>query len=459
MKHLSWFTALIVLSISLSTLPALQGQQTTPAAPPAPPSSVANNPSVMLLKQGHTDSVRSKAARDLGRQGDLSTIPALTEALGDTSSKVRREVVWALAQFHQKDALPPLIHATKDVDGDTRLAAIQALVSYYTGETPGSGVTGFMKRNVQRVKGHFEINTTKIDPGVTVDPQVITTLTDGLKDTRSNEASREAAKGLGILMAAPAVPELVAAAHSSDTDLAREALNSLGKILDRSAGPKLVDLVDSPNKDVKRDACVTVGILRANEALPKLQSVFESDPDQKDKIAAIQGLAFLGQKASVPLFITALSSPDKNERQAAAEGLARAADPQGLNELEKAVTVERDADAKLAIEFAITALGKPDYLSDMVTEMGSKTRGEVARSYLTELARNPAFLPKLYPFLQSQDAGARKRLCVVLMYSGDQTSMEPLDRLAHDPDSDVAAQAVRAKRAIRARMDAGPPKS
>ena len=100
-----------------------------------------------------------------------------------------------------------------------------------------------------------------------------------MKDTRSNEASREAAKGLGILMAKAAVPDLVAAAHSSDPDLAREALNSLSKIKDMDSGPKLVDLLDSPNKDVKRDACVTVGILRAKEALPKLQSIFQNDPD------------------------------------------------------------------------------------------------------------------------------------------------------------------------------------
>jgi hypothetical protein len=81
----------------------------------------------------------------------------------------------------------------------------------------------------------------------------------------------------------------------------------------------------------------------------------------------------------------------------------------------------------------------------------------VARSYLTELARNPAFLPKLYTYLQSPDATVRKRLCVVLMYSGDQGSLQQLDRLQQDPDSEVAAAAMRAKRAIRARVDAAAP--
>lgn len=454
MKNLFRFKALILVWLVFSSVPVLQGQEAKPATPPAQSSAVANNPSVMLLKQGHSDGVRAKAAADLGKEGDIATIPALSAALGDPSVKVRRQVVEALAQFHQLQVLPPLAHATKDMDADVRVLAIQALVSYYTGNPAGGGLTGFMKKNVARVRGHFEIDTTKIDPGITVDPVAITALIDSLKETRSNQAAREAAKGLGILVVASTVPDLVAAAHSSDTDLAREALNALSKIMDRSAGPKLIDLVDSPNKDVKRDACVTVGILRTNAALSKLQSVYESDPDLKDKVAAIQGMAFLGERGSAPLFTKALWNVDKNVRQAASEGLARVADPQSQDELEKVMTVEKDADVKLAIEFALAALGKQDDLNELVNEMDSKARGDVARSYLTELARSPAFLPKLYPYVQSPNVEVRKRLCDVLMYSGDQTSFEPLDRLSHDPSSDVAAQAVRAKRAIRARLDA-----
>jgi HEAT repeat protein len=278
-----------------------------------------------------------------------------------------------------------------------------------------------------------------------------------MQDTRSNAASREAAKGLGILTAQAAVPDLVSAAHSSDPDLAREALNSLSKIKDKDSGPKLVDLLDSPNKDVKRDACVTVGILRAKDALPKLQSISQNDPDEKAKVAAMQGLAYLGEKVSVPIFTKALWDDNKDIRQGAAEGLARAADPQSLSELEKAYAAEKDANPKLAVEFALAALGKADGMDDLVNTLSSKMRGDVARSYLIELTRNPALLVKLYPYLQSPDAGVRKQLCAVLMYSGDQASLQQLDRLEHDPNSDVATAALRAKRAIRARLDAAPP--
>jgi HEAT repeat protein len=400
--------------------------------------------------------VRAKAAQDLGRQGDRKTIPALAEALGDSSAKVRREVVLALAQFHQSDVLPPLEKATKDSDEGVRITSVQCLVGYYSGVLPTPGFTGFMKKNWQRATTHFQPDDSRIDPGVAVDPGVISTLVEVMKSTGASAASRAAARGLGILLAKSASPDLVAAAHSSDSDLAEEALNALGKIKDVDSGPKLVDLLDSPNKDVRRDACVTVGILRATAAAPKLQSIYQSGMDEKDKVAAIQGLAYIGGKASVPIFTQALWDSNKDIRQAAAEGLARAADPQSLSDLEKADMAEKDAAPKLAVEFALTALGKDDTLNDLVSELSSKFRGDVARTYLIELARNPAFLAKLYPYLQSPDSGIRMRLCTVLMYSGDQGTLQQLDRLEHDPDNNVAAAALRAKRAIRARLDSTP---
>ena len=415
-----------------------------------------SSPLIDLLKSPDAG-VRARAARDLGKSGDASAIPALAGAVKDANDKVRREAVIALAQMHQPAVLDPLITATRDTDEGNRVLAVRSLVGYYTGNVPSPGFAGFVKKNWQRAKSRFTVDNTRVDPGLLVESKVIDALDAAMKDTSSGRAAPEAAKGLGILVAQGTVPDLVSAAHSSDTDLAREALNALSKIKDKSAGPRLVDLLDSPNKDIKRDAAVTVGVLRTKEALPKLQAIYEADPDTKDKEKAMEGLAYLGQQVSVPLFIKALWSEDKNLRTSGAEGLARAADPKTMPELEKAIAAEKDVGVKLAIEYAITAQGKNDYLSVIVNELSSKTRGDVARPYLVELSRNPQFLPSLYPYLQSQDAQVRKRLCAVLMFSGDKTSLEELDRLSHDPDGEVVAEALRAKRAIRARLAATQP--
>jgi HEAT repeat protein len=459
MRHSLTVGLLLILVSALARPPEVCAQASNPpSAPssnpqanpaPVPPS----NPQIEELKSSDP-AVRAKAARELGKSGDTSTTPALVAALKDSNEKVRREVVIALAQMHQPQALDGLITAAQDSDDATRVLAVQGLVGYYTGRVPSPGFTGFVKERWQRAKGHFTVDNTRIDPGLAVEPKVLAALDDTMKDTQSQRAAREAAKGLGILVAQTTVPDLVKAAHASDEELARQALNALAKIKDKSAGPQLLDLLDSPNKDVKRDASVTVGVLRTQDALPKLQAIFESDPDQKNRQKAIEGLAYLGEAVSVPLFTKALWSEDKTIRTSAAEGLARAADPRCLPELEKAVAAEKDASAKLAVEYAITVMGKQDYLSAVVSELGSKLRGDAAQAYLIELARDPAFLAKLYPYLQSQEAAVRRRLCTVLMFDGDQTSLEQLDRLSHDPDREIVSEALRAKRAIRAHAPA-----
>ena len=429
----------------------MSAQSSNPQANPlaAPEANVL----VEELKNSSDAGKRAKAARELGKAQDASAIPALAEALSDRSEKVRREVILALAQMHGPETLDALVKATQDAEEGNRVLAVQSLIGYYTGIIPTPGFSGFFKKEVKRAQAHFTPDTLRIDPGLSVEPKVITALDATLKDTGSNRASREAAKGLGILVARTAVPDLIKAAHSSDETLSLEALNALSKIEDRSAGGELVDLLDSPDKDIKQQASVTIGILRTGQAVPKLQSIFESDTDQKNKEKALEGLAYLGAPVSNPLFTKALWSDDRVIRTSAAEGLARAADPKTLPELEKAVMAERDADAKLAIEYAMTALGKLDHLIDIVNELSSKTRGDVAQPYLIELARTPGFLPKLYPYLQSPNAGVRKSLCTVLMFSGDQASLEQLDRLSHDPNGDVSAQALRAMRALRARLE------
>jgi len=430
-----------------SASPAPNSQAATPAA---------GEGNVMIEELKSPDAkTRAKAARELGKAQDVSALPALAEAVSDPDDKVRREVVLALAQMHQSAALDALIKATQDNNEEISILAEQSLVGYYTGSVPTPGFTGFLKKNWQRAKGHFNPDTTRIDPGVHVDPQVISTLDATLKSTRSIRASCEAAKGLGILVARAAVSDLLAAAHSSDETLSLESLNALAKIRDSSAGPQLVDLLDSPNKEIKQQACVTVGILRAGQAAPKLQGIYENDTDPKSKEKAMEGLAYLGDKASVPVFTKALGSIDKEIRTSAAEGLARAGDASALPDLEKAYAVEKDAGSRLALEFAMTALGKPDYLNDLVNRLSSRAKWDAAQPYLIELARIPGFLPKLYPYFQSSNADVRKRLCTVLMYGGDQTSLDQLDRLSHDPNSDVAAQALQAKSGLRSRLEAG----
>ena len=448
--------SLLLLSASFPVPAMLFAQTGQPAPQPAQAAQQNSNPLIDQLKSADAGA-RAKAAREMGKSGDATVVPPLAQALKDESDKVRREVVYALASIHTSESLDALTTATHDADSDVRALAVQCVIGYYSGVVPTAGFAGTMKKQLRRAKQLFVQNKTQVDPGTPIDPKVVSALEAAMADTNSLPAARESAKGLGILMARPAVPDLVKGAHKFDEDLAREALNSLSKIEDTSVGPQLVDLLNSPYKDVKRDACVTVGILRAREALPKLQAIIESDSDMKDREKAIEGLAYLGDRVSVPLFMKEIWSQDsKGIRTSAAEGLARAADPATSSELERALSAEKDAGVRLAIDFALTALGKDEFVSAIVDELANRMRGDAAEAYLTELARNPKFLPKLYTYLSAHEATVRRRLCRVLMFSGDGTSLDALERLSHDSNGDVATAALRARQSIRARTSAPP---
>lgn len=400
--------------------------------------------------------VRIKAAKDLARTGTPGDVPALAAIVNDPEEKVRREVVIALAAIHAPESLDPLIAATKDESHKIRTLAIESLVNYYAGQSASGGFVGFWKNTWNKAKGRFVRDDIKIDPGIAVEPKVVAALVVALNDTEAVEPARRAAKGLGVLIARDAVPDLVKGAHATDEATALESINSLAKIQNLSAGPQLLDLLDSASEDVMLETAVVVGILRTQDAVPKLQSMYEAGANKPTQAKSLEGLAFIGSPVSLPIFLKALWSSDKTIRALAAEGLARAADEKGLPDLERAVIPEKDAEPRFAMMFAITAAGKMDYLNDLVNGLGSRFRGDVVQSYLIELSRKPELRARLYPFLNSRDADVRRRLCTILMYNGDAASIEHLERLSQDSKTAVATEALRALRVVRMRVAANP---
>src|SRR5271157_249957 len=182
---LVFFDALLLYA---QTATSTSAQSSNPQAKP----SAAPEANVMVeeLKKSNDAGKRAKAAHELGKAQDASAIPALAGALSDPSEKVRREVILALAQMHRPETLDDLIKATQDAEEGNRVLAVQSLVGYYTGIIPTSGVSGFVKKEVKRAQAHFTPDTTRIAPGLSVEPNVITALDATLKDTRSARASR-----------------------------------------------------------------------------------------------------------------------------------------------------------------------------------------------------------------------------------------------------------------------------
>jgi HEAT repeat protein len=428
-------------------------QSTASSTPQAAASSQAVSGSDVEDLKNPKEKVRAKAAQEIGENGDPSMVPALIAALNDPSTRVRKQVVVALASIRVKQSLQGLIQATSDSDSEVRWLAVKGIEGYYTGVTPKTGFFGYMERQYRSAKRQFLGGPIRITPGTAIDPQAVSALDRVMMDTRHQRAAQEATRALGILMARQAVPDLVITAHGPSEDLAREALNSLGKIQDISAGPTLVDLLSSPNRQIRQDAAVTVGILRTRSAVPKLQALYENDPNKETRQDALQGLAYIGDPVSEPIFLKALNDKEASIRGYAAQGLARSKDKGALPDLLRSAPAEKNADARLAMEFAITSLGRNDYLSSIIQSLDSG-ESDAAKAYLVELARDPNFLAQLYPYMNSRNAQVQQGLCNVLMYAGDGTSVHPLEQLSRDNNSDVAAAALRALSTVRQRTGA-----
>ena len=395
--------------------------------------------------------LRQEAAERLGKTGNKSAVPVLADALRDPSEKVRRKVIIALDRLRYPETLEPLRQATQDPAPELARLAILSLVNHSTGRELNLGVTGRLKTLGSKVKRGFEMDDVRIDSDVLVDPLTIKALENVLKRKRGWEAERAAAWGLGILMARPAVGTLVDTAHSPDPDLAREAMNSLTKIRDPSAGPPLVDLLDSPYEDVRKDAAVTVGVLRTQEAVEPLGDLYRRERSRKVRAKALEGLAFIGDETSVTLFEEALKSRNAEFRIAAAEGFAHVGDAQYADELRHAMANEKGGKARLAMAFALAAMGDFDYVLDLVQQLGSAFRRNFARAYLIELSHDPDAHFELYQHLNYHAPDVRKNLCQILMYYGDSDTIQALEHLTRDENNDVAIEAIRATRVIRAR--------
>jgi hypothetical protein len=71
---------------------------------------------------------------------------------------------------------------------------------------------------------------------------------------------------------------------------------------------------------------------------------------------------------------------------------------------------------------------------------------------VTELARDLKVRLAIYPMLPRATRDEKIQLCVVFARSGEKDTLSYLETLSVDPDHDVAQEAVRSLRTLRARL-------
>ncbi len=394
--------------------------------------------------------------RELGKK-DAQAIPALAQYLSDPNRDIRVETVKAIVKIDTASSLEPLIKAAHDNDAEVQIRAIDGITNYYVpGYVAKGGLTGPLTRGVRQVKSFFSSrNDQVIDPDITVRADVSQALADVIQGGASIDSRANAARAAGILRAQPAVPALVAALRSKDSQLIFESLVALQKIHDPSAGPGVAFLAQDLDDRVQATDLETIGVLRSLSSAPDVRLALSNARNVRIRRAALEALAMLGIPGDRPTFQQYAKDSDADLRAAALEGLGRIREPDDYPTLDEAFN-EKDADWKvhLAAAFALVDEGKVDTsefspLRYLFENLDVKAHASTASAYLAELVRRDDVRTALFPLLAEATKDQKLALCSVFSASQSEDVVPALNTLSKDIDPDVSLAATRALRIVQ----------
>ena len=390
---------------------------------------------------------RLAAARDLGLAKFQPAIPALLPLAEDSDPSVRRQVELALEEMGDIRVLPGFVQFTADSDAAIRDRAVQALVNLHLPRVTGPTAALAKLGNLINPWAD-EYSDTMVEPDIPVDPSVVTALRARMSDAE-DRIRRHAGRGLGIVHADAAIPELlVAVAEDRDTEVRFEAVRALRKIGDASVGDRLLPILNLNVDRVRNEIITTLGSLRYQGAVADLTKVFEqAKPGDRSRALALSALADIADPSSRPVFLSAKADKDVSLRIYATEGLARLNDSSLGTMMSADRLVEKNLRVQAAQAFGLLRTGREEYLDELIRALGRPTTRDLAREYLLETA--PAQRPALFAS-QPKSATARAELAEIFGLMRDRSALPVLEELARDPDRDVARNAGRAVRWIAA---------
>ncbi len=400
---------------------------------------------------------RARAARELARQG-FEAIPRLERLLSDHALEVRIEAVKAIVEIGGPRSIDPLIRATEDNDPEIQIRATDGLVNFYLPGYVRTGLSATLRRVGTALTSRFtDTSDQVIEPWVQVRPEVIRALGKLARGGASMEARANAARAVGILRGAEAIPDLLQAIRSKDDRVIYECLIAFQKIRDPKVGPEIAFLLRDLNERVQIAVIETTGLLRNREALPQLRELLQSARSEKVRRATLTAMAMMPDEQDRSLFARYLGDRDEQMRAAAAEGLGRLRNRADLLALEKAFNEERKMPARLGAAFALVLLGRTEMsefspLQYLVNTLNSAAWKGVARAYLIELARETPVLRSLERSLPRGTRSEKTELARILGQSGDRETLPHLENLTKDSDPEVQREALSAVRTLKARL-------
>lgn len=394
----------------------------------------------------HPDAVRRQTAvRELGANRYRPAIPQMIPLTEDPVAAVRRELELSFERMDDGATLPGFIALASDVEPDIRGRAVAGIVNVYVPHAIGLTLANLRERMAFGSPGDLDVF---VEPDVVVDTTAIETLRARIRDD-DRGIRRNAIRGLGILRAKRAVPDLLQIVREDrDNELRLDGVRALRKIGDASIGSQLVALLDINENDVRYELISTLAALKFRPAVPALTRIVEqSKSTDLSSILALAALADLADPSSAPTFERFKADKDERLRLFANEGIARIADDTMKTDISAARLTEKSQRVRTAQAFALLRLGQFEYLDELIRALDKPATRDLAKEYLLET--RPEFREALFA-PRTASSTTRAELAEVFGLMGDPHALPRLQELKHDSDTDVAQAAERATRRITA---------
>ncbi|MBI1923988.1 HEAT repeat domain-containing protein [Candidatus Poribacteria bacterium] len=369
-----------------------------------------------LQNKNEYTSVRSAAAKALGKIGDPQAIPVLITALKvqEGGGEVHRAAVKALKQLNWKPSTT------------TEQAA------YYIAQGQWNKVVKL---------GHDAIPALTISlqewPGAAawalaalarIGPAASPALISALKDTHQyvRRAAAEALDQLGwkpntatiteqafyyiakdrwkevVKLGCSALPALITTLQDKNGEVRRAAAGALGQIGNSQALPALTTALQDRNEHVRRAAAEALGQIGDPQAISSLIQVLH-DRDVSVCCAAAGALGQIGNSQALPALTTALQDRNEHVRRAAAGALGQIGDPQAISSLIQ-VLHDRDVSVCCTAAEALGQIGDPRAIPALTIALQNVRA--VASAALVKIG--PASIPALTTALQHKCGDVRR---------------------------------------------------
>lgn len=322
------------------------------------------DPRVLALLQTGGSELRARLLPALA--GLTSATAAITHCLSDPQASVRAMACHALARGRATSEVPRLFQLLADGDLGVVHAAIGAIQSLGSDETPALAATAL--RSTASGERHAALRILMYfgHPG---------SLAIALEAINSDdERAREIAlSGLPALDEPGIADVLLTVTRHASARTRASAARALGRIASTpETEQRLITLLGDTDAWVRYYACQALGKLHAAAALPLMTGLLD-DPAGQVQMAAVEALAIIPGEAAARALLSAADSPNVEVQRAALVGMGARREPSHRSVLETAMTGGDEATRLVALSSLASFPGTEAILERIAGDDASAT--------------------------------------------------------------------------------------